>query len=48
MKAFQEVLEKFESHGWVLQRIVGNYRVFREPKEDFFLDHPSEGRSCKR
>ena len=33
---FEEILELFESNGWVLQRIFRNYRVFREPKEDFY------------
>ena len=37
---FEEVLELFESNGWVLQRIFGNFRVFREPKEDFYWTIP--------
>ncbi len=37
---FKEVLELFESNGWVLQRIYGNSRVFREPKEDFYWTIP--------
>ncbi len=37
---FEEVLELFESNGWVLQRTFGKNRVFREPKEDFYWTIP--------
>ncbi len=40
MAGFDEILGLFESNGWVLQRIQGNYRVFREPREDFYWTVP--------
>ena len=29
-KIFQEVLELFESYGWALQKIQGEYRIFKD------------------
>ena len=41
---FEEILELFESHGWVLQKIYAPYRVFMKEGELPFLIPVHEGK----